>query len=91
MSQETRGLLEAQKVALEQLLQSQGWEILHKSLMACIVQDKKGLAVAGSSLDDLIRKNNDAARVQVMLTLVDLPANMLKDIEEQLIDIYEGE
>lgn len=59
--------------------------------MACIVQDKKGLAVAGSSLDDLIRKNNDAARVQVMLTLVDLPANMLKDIEEQLIDIYEGE
>lgn len=63
---------------------------MRNSLLMVIASDKRGLAVAGSSLDDLIKANNNAARVQSMLTLVDLPYNMLKDIDEDLLAIYEN-
>lgn len=72
-----------------QLLQSQGWELLASSLKAAARADRRGAASSAASLDELIDKNRLAARAETMLTLVDLPSNMLLDIEEELQNIYE--
>lgn len=78
-----------QKADLEQLLQSRGWALLANSLRMMLRADEKAICQTASCLDDLILKNSISARYQVMLTLVDLPSNMLKDVERELEQIYE--
>jgi hypothetical protein len=78
-------------VALEQLLQSQGWALLANSLKTMIRADRKMVVRSAGTLDELVHLNRIAARAEVLLTLVDLPNNMLEDIKEDLLEIYENE
>jgi hypothetical protein len=85
---ENRELLETHKADLESLLQSKGWALLRNSLLLAIAADKHAVSSAGTSLDSLIQNNLYAARIQVNRSLVDLPNNMLIDVQERLLEIY---
>ncbi len=53
--------------------------------------DKRAACQSAGSFDDLIHRNRIAARAEVLLTLVNLPNNMLEDVKEDLLEIYEEE